>query len=556
MERQGRLSEAVAEFTHATELRPDFANAHFFLANALAAQGEYAAAEQSYLEALRHEAQLAGAMAGLGRLYIRTGRPATGEDWLRRALQVEPRNAGIMADLGSSLAARGRQAEALPVLQQAVLADPGCGQARHALGSLLATLGRYDDAAQQYRKACELRPNDEHAFGALAGILERRGAYEQAHEILRPFLEAGSSSAAIALPFADVARHFKRDAEAAAALERALTDPALDRKTRTDIHYRLGKLLDAAADYEGAFVQYRQANRLSHELDDRLAGNDAVDYRAERILQQLAVLDRDDWQALPRAGNRSVLPVLVVGMPRSGTTLVEQILASHPDVHGAGELSGVEDIAQSLSVFTLGYPDCLQGLTSGILDRHAGRHLQTLQNLAPRAARVVDKCPHNFLHLGLFSLLFPAARAIHITRDARDTCLSIYFQIFSPQHAYASDLTRLGRHYRTYRALVQYWNSVLDLPILNIRYEQLLAEPEDTVRSLLEFCDLPWNEGCLKFYETRRDVNTPSYDQVRQPLYTQSVGRWKHYATHIGKLTRALQEGPEDTAGDMTGNLR
>lgn len=544
LERQGRLREAVPEFTRATELRPDFANAHFFRANALAELGETAAAEAAYREALRLEPGFAGAMAGLGRLHTQTGNPEAGEEWLRRALQVEPANTGYMTALAGSLTARGRQAEALPILQQALQTEPDSAPAHYALGAALATLGRYDEAITHYRRACELQPEDEYASGALAGLLERRGEFAQASTLLKPFIDTGRGGAGIALPFADVARHFGRESEAVAVLERALTDPSLDRKTRIEIHFRLGKLLDAAEDFDRAFASYHTANRLGHALDDRLAGDDAVDRQAERLLQQLETLDADFWRDLPKAGNRSPLPVFIVGMPRSGTTLLEQILASHPDVHGAGELAGVESIARSLGVYSTGYPECLRGLTETTLSRHANSHLQQLQSFAPQASRVVDKLPHNFLHLGLISLLFPGAQVIHVARDPRDTCLSIYFQIFSPQHAYASNLARLGLHYRIYERLMRYWNEALDLQILNIRYEELLQHPEQTIHSLTDFCSLPRDEKCLCFYETRRDVNTPSYDQVRQPLYSRSAGRWKHYATHLDELNSALT--PDD----------
>lgn len=539
-ERQGKLREAVAEFTLAIECRPNFANAHFFLANALADLGELDAAESAYLKVLGLEQNFSGAMAGLGRLYTQTGRLGEGEAWLRKALKIEPDKADILVSLGSVLALQGNQGEALPILQKAVLLDPESYQANYSLGNLLTTLGKYDDAIKYYRNACELQPGDEFAMGALAGILERRGEFEEAYRLLKPFVDAGSTSAGIAFPFAELAKHFGQDEDAIRVLDRTLAGDTLDQKTRTDIHFRLGKLLDAAESYDQAFKHYQMANELSRRVNAQIADADAIDRQAERIAQQIEVCGKAFWQALPRAGNDSARPVFVVGMPRSGTTLTEQILASHPDIQGAGELSGIEMIARSFHSKSAGYPECLRDIPVQVLNQAANRHLQHLATLSRNATQVVDKYPHNFMHLGLISILFPKAHIIHIARDPRDTCLSIYFQIFAPQHAYSNDLTRLGRHYRTYEKLMQYWNEVLEIPILNIQYEALVADPERTVRSLVDFCGLPWDDRCMKFHETKRDVNTPSYDQVRQPLYMKSVGRWKHYRNHIKELVDAL----------------
>jgi tetratricopeptide (TPR) repeat protein len=543
-QRQGRLCEAAEEFHQAIRLRPRFANAHFFLANTLADQGDYAAAEMSYLKALDLERNLSRAMAGLGRLYDRTGRLQEAVNCFQKALEIEPECAEFLVSLGNSLSTQGKPGEALTVLQKAVLLEPRSYVANYSIGSLLTTLGRYDDATEYYRTACALRPEDEYAVGALASILERRSNFEEAYRLLKPFVAAGSTNPGIAVPFAALAKHFGHHNEAVRVLEHALTDDALEIKTRTDLHFKLGKLLDATEDYEEAFAHYRRGNELTRKLNKSVTDTEAIDVIAEDIARQAESCDKAFWAALPRASNKSTQPVFVVGMPRSGTTLLEHILASHPKIHGAGELSGIETIARSLARSTAdspGYPQALRDTPFHLIDREASRHLQRLLALSRTAERVVDKYPHNFLYLGLISLLFPKAHIIHISRDPRDTCLSIYFQIFAPQHGYACDLDRLGKHYRTYQKIMRYWGDVLDIRILDIEYEQLLTTPEQTIRSLIDFCGLSWDERCLQFYETQRDVNTPSYDQVRQPLYLGSIGRWQHYASQIHELTTALQ---------------
>jgi hypothetical protein len=238
-------------------------------------------------------------------------------------------------------------------------------------------------------------------------------------------------------------------------------------------------------------------------------------------------------------------------MPRSGTTLVEQILASHPEGAGAGELPDVIGMATGLPR-VLGvpeaYPECVADLDRAALDRLAEGYLKRVQGRFPDARRVVDKMPQNFLHLGLIALLFPKARVVHCVRDPLDTCLSCYTTAFAVPHDYARDLGHLGRYYRAYARLMQHWRRVfeaLDRPLLELPYEDVVADLEGRTRTLLAFVGLPWDERCLRFHETRRDVGTASYDQVRRPIYNTSIGRWKRFERHLGPLKAALGQSTD-----------
>jgi len=247
---------------------------------------------------------------------------------------------------------------------------------------------------------------------------------------------------------------------------------------------------------------------------------------------------------MPRASVRSDRPVFIVGMPRSGTSLIEQILASHPQVFGAGELTDIVRLPLSLHTM-LGterkYPQCLSLLTQDRIDTFAQHYLDKLASLSPDASRVIDKMPGNFMHLGFIELLFPDARIIHCMRDPLDTCLSCYFQDFSRSHPYSYDLENLGAFYNEYRKIMQHWRSVLSIPMYEIQYEELVADQEMKSRELVEFCGLEWDERCLNFHETKRYVGTASYDQVRQPMYKKSAGRWKNYENRIDVLKKSLK---------------
>ena len=249
---------------------------------------------------------------------------------------------------------------------------------------------------------------------------------------------------------------------------------------------------------------------------------------------------------MPRSANRSKLPVFIVGMPRSGTSLVEQILASHPQVCGAGELEDAHGMTVTLATMLGGkiaYPACLTSAKRRHLDELAQRYLAKLSKFSRTAMRVTDKMPHNFMALGLIELLFPGAHIIHCKRDPVDTCLSIYGLEFNTNHPYADNLEHLGAYYLEYLRLMEHWKTVLSVPILEVQYEELVADQEGVSRQMVEFCGLPWDVRCLNFHQAERVVTTHSYDQVRRPIYKQSVARWKNYESHLAPLIAALSQG-------------
>jgi hypothetical protein len=231
-------------------------------------------------------------------------------------------------------------------------------------------------------------------------------------------------------------------------------------------------------------------------------------------------------------------------MPRSGTSLAEQILASHPRVRGAGELVDIGKMSTLLPGRLGGeaYPDCLERLDRATARTLAEEYQGSLRQHGGAAERVVDKMPHNYLHLGLIAALFPRSRIVHCRRDPVDTCLSCYFQEFVNPLPYGPDLASLGRYYREYERLMAHYAQVLPLPLFELNYEELTAQQEAVSRRLVEFCGLDWDDRCLRFHETARTVRTSSSLQVRKPMYTSSVGRWKRYEAHLGPLLDALRQ--------------
>lgn len=499
---RGRPEAAAAEFRRVVELSPDHVEAHANLGFALELLGDY-------------EGSLASS---------------------RRALALRSDHVGAWINLGNALGAIGDQREAQEAFRSALRVDPDDIKARVNLGFSLYSQGALEDALSQFERVRSQEPDNTDAAVGVAAVHEKRGEFEKARALLDPLAARGHAELRFAMVYAGVARHFDRRADAIALLERVLTEEPLEPADQATLNYRLGKLHDELGHHDEAFACFQAAN--AHQA------------RFARPDRHLEIMTRSTaWftpQALARtahATHRSEQPVFIVGMPRSGTTLVEQILSSHPRVYGGGESTGIAELAERLPRQippARPYPECLESLSGDVADAAARRYLAELAAPAPDAARITDKMPHNFLYLGLIELLFPGARVIHCRRNPLDTCLSIFTYPFNAVHAYATSLARLGEHYRHYQGLMAHWQAVLSIPLFEIQYEDLVAEPERLSRALVEFCGLEWDPRCLRFHENERVINTFSYDQVRRPIYRGSVERWRRYERHLAPLAEAL----------------
>jgi hypothetical protein len=333
--------------------------------------------------------------------------------------------------------------------------------------------------------------------------------------------------------------HEKR--KAAALIEGYLSNPRLTHRHELELRFAADKLYDELGEYQKAFLHYSRGNGI-------VATGTHEQALAAEFQAIMDTFDAPGYRSWPRASNRSRKPVFIVGMPRSGTTLVEQILSSHPLVYGAGELPYIRNLCTTMHELTgtgMHYPACMAAITRSGLDKLADRYLHQVEVLSPEAVRITDKMPHNFMHLGLISLLFPEAAIIHVKRNPLDTCLSCFFQYFSSGHEYSYDLKNLGNHYRQYRLLMERWKNMLNLPIFELEYEDLIANPEAVSRKLIEFCGLPWDDNCLAHHKEDQIARTASYAQVRKPIYNSSCERWKNYAPFMGPLIDALGDAAE-----------
>ncbi len=538
----GRLVEAVECAQRAVALRPDWPEAHYNLGQAYMHQQRYENAADSYREALRQRPDYAEAGNHLGYALLQCDRPAEAANGLQRVLDRHPDFAEAHNNLGAALLDLSRHDEAIDRFRVALRIRPDCPGARNNLARALIPQGRPEAALEVCDETLRNDPADPAACVVKAKALDRLRRYREACELLRSLLESRAPRPEAAAAFARFAHHVDRMEETVDWLEGLLRSADLAPRERESLHFALGRLYDRQREFDRAFPRFRSANeckrasRAPVEPDQWRREVDAI----------IAAFGTDALARAPHAAERSPVPVFIVGMPRSGTSLVEQILASHPAVFGAGERMEITELAERLPRSVrpeCPYPECIAHLDANTLRGLARDHLACLRRLAPDAQRITDKLPHNFLRLGLIRLLFPGARIIHCVRDPRDTCLSCYFQELNDSHPYAHDLEHLGIYYSQYRRLMAHWRRVLDPPMFELRYEALIEHPEAMSRALVDFCGLPWDERCLRFYESKRVVTTLSYDQVRHPIYRGSLGRWRNYERHLAPLLHAL--GPQ-----------
>ncbi len=453
------------------------------------------------------------------------------------AMELQPQVAEHHGRVGFGYWHRGDAERARQHFQRAIALNPAYPEAHEALAQLHKESGQIELALQHARRAVELAPGLAETLVSLAYVLEAARQTDEAWQITRQVLAGGHRSPRLAMLLAQLAGRFGAEAPALQLLERVLEEPSVFKRETASLHFAAAGLLDKTRRYDEAFSHARQANTLC------MANYDCSGLKAH-IDQTIAYFTQEKVRALPRSRCDSELPVFIVGMPRSGTTLVEQILASHSCVHGAGELTWMWRISEDASKVAGATPAqllaCLERLASSHLDELASRYLGGLQSLNPQAQRVCDKLPANFLHLGLISLLFPKARIIHCRRDAMDTCVSCYFADFATGNLFSYDLKNLGEYYLQYERLMEHWHSVLEVPMLTVEYEELVRNVEGVARRMLEFLGLPWEERCLQFHQNPRPVSTLSSQQVRQPIYQSSIGRWRNYQKHLEPLKAAL----------------
>ncbi|WP_245472562.1 sulfotransferase [Mesorhizobium sp. M7A.F.Ca.MR.148.00.0.0] len=465
------------------------------------------------------------------------GRPAAAIDFFRGAVDLRPDQLAARDNLGSSLKQVGQFEEAEEIYRGTVARNPFHVRARIGLAETLQEAGRLDEALAVFREALAIRPKDADLLHGLGVGLMEKGKLDEAADLFRQALAINPAMATAWLMLTQVKRQKERDSELG-GMEAQHAKAPQDSLARMQLSFGLGKANDDLRDYGRAFDYFAEGNAIRRKGINYDQARTRAEFEAMK-----ATFDAGFFEKHRPSSISDDTPIFIVGMPRSGTTLVEQIIASHPQVYGAGELSILKKAVGKQFPATMpgGFPWGVSDMGDADFAEAGQAYLDMLHARYPNMRHVTDKMPGNFLLVGFIHMMMPKARIIHCARDAAATCLSIYKVHFrGDSHRYGYDLGELADFHNLYTDIMKHWHTVLPGVVHDVRYEDFVADQEGQTRALIAHLGLPWDDAALSFHETDRPVRTASAAQVRQPMYQGSVDLWKRYGDRLKPLLDKL----------------
>ena len=563
LSQHGNPDEALDSFRTAVTINPDFADPYISIGNNLRQQGQLTDAISSYQQALHLNPDLYEAHYNLSIIYKELGELETAGDHCRQTLRLKPDYAMAHNHLGSILSEQGNLQEAfhhyqlaihynpamaeahynlafgyqqlgqLPLAidhcREALRLEPGFALAHSLLGMILADQNNPGEAIHHHQQALALEPESPQFQNSLGITYMTAGDLEHARQCFQQTITREPGYAKAHYHLAMLKKHSADDPEIT-AMQHLLKKPGLSTDDKILLEFALGKSCDDAGIYDDAFSYFHQGNQ------DKWAQLDYdPNHYASFINSLMESFDTKLFARLKQCGIDDATPVFIVGMPRSGTTLIEQILSTHPDIHAGGELALLEPLfGKYFHIDTLSSE--IHRASTDIFREIGQQYIEALRKLDSTAMHITDKMPHNFNYIGLIALALPNAKIIHCQRNPIDTCLSCYTTLFSSEHPYSYSLEALGNHYLLYQKIMAYWQELLPDRMLNIQYEDVVDDLESQTRNLAKYCGLPWNNAFLDFHHSKQPAKTASLDQVNKPIYNSSVQRWKHYERFLQPL--------------------
>ncbi len=499
--------------------------------------GDRKGPEQIFRVILQEDPSHVAALCGLAALSLAADVPNDAERLLRHALKQSPHLPLAWRGLAPTLLALGRLEEARTGACYLTRIEPENPQSWVAIAAVDARLLRQERALSAYERAAQLNPGEPRLLMSIGHVHKTLGKRPESEAAYKAALTLDPTLGEAYWSLADLKNYTFSDAEVS-AMGKLLEDANLPRGSQAQVHFAMGKALEQRGEYAEAFAHYAQGN-AQRRLD---APFDAAGFekRTSRIIE---VFDTSFFRERSGWGHPSPAPIFIVGLPRSGSTLVEQILASHSRVEGTMELPNILNIVRvldDLSPDRNGYPQSARTITPERASELGRLYIEETAPLRLGRERFTDKLPNNFSHVGLIQAILPGATIIDARRHPMDCCYSTFKQHFAEGQTFSYDLEDLGRYYRCYLALMDHWDTVLPGKVLHVQYEELVRDPETGIRRLLEHCGLPFESACIEFHRTRRSVRTASAEQVRQPIYASSIGHWRHFEKELEPLRAAL----------------
>lgn len=502
--------------------------------------GQYDLTQECYAKALKIRPDNSSYHYNLGLAYIHTEQYKLAVERLTRATELEPGLEGVYSDLCLALVHESNFEAAIEAGKKAVTQAPDNAYAHFHLALAYHGWKDFESSFKHLVNASQLSPDHPALLLELGNVYVGRNELESGRQCFLRVLQRAPEHVLALTSFVNITSYSTTDHKDVRRLKELEVQNRLTDKQRIAVYFSLAKIYQDCESYDRAFAYFERGNRLqaklypfsSDEFTDYVSS--MIEFQTEELLAEKRLM-----------GNPSNSPVIIVGTPRSGTTLVEQILSSHPDVFGAGELTWIGLAADALPAYlktSAPYPECTQALAKSNINELAEKYLRYLHTLAGNESRITDKMPGNFLNLGLIHILFPNARIIHCRREPRDACTSMFCQYFPAGHKISHDMFKLGVFYQQYQRMMAHWRAVLPEDILiEIDYEDMVYNQEAVSRRLVEFIGVEWNDACLEFYKKKRRVFTASAMQVTQPIYSRSIGRWKRFEKHLQPLEDGLK---------------
>lgn len=533
LEQQGNFAAALKLCEQLLAASPGTLPLQVFKARLLRQLGQLEAASDALAMAAEKMPQSAAVLGEQGKLALAEGRPGAACEFFTALVQMRPDNPEDWFNLGHASEGAQRLAAAAEAYQRAMqLGISAAEEVKTRLGTVLLGLGREDEALAYFEQALSANGRDYQALYGKGMIMQAQGDFAAAESLFLAAIEANPDFAEAYQQLAESRRFSEADAAVVARMRRLL-DRSLADAAREKLHFALGKISNDRGDHDAAFEHFSSANALKRKRQPEF------DRNAFRNLTRAIIefFDETRLEFVASNSTRPHTPVFIVGMPRSGTTLIEQILSSHSEVSGAGELAFIDKLSRSALE---DYPQGLGKLGAKALARMRDDYYELIETHADGRRYVTDKFPANFLHLGFISMLLPEARFIYCKRDAMDNCLSIFMQDFGTGNYYANDLEDIAFYYRCHEQVMAHWQHMFPDRLLQMDYERLVENQEPETRRLLKFLGLEWQAACLAFDKNPRKVATLSRWQVRQPMYKTAAGRWRRYEKHLAGLRAAL----------------
>ncbi len=533
----GRDDDATQEFEASFKLTPH--REELVRGLGLQRMGNLQQAEKIYRDVLLKDPDNVDALRLLAGIAMRAKQWGDAEALLERAVEITPDFFQGWMDLGLARQEQDKTDAALQAYARVQRLEPNKANGYAAAGTTSALAGLHDQAIAYYEKAIEREPHHAGALSGLGHVLKTVGRQQEAIARYRECVEYNPSHGESWWSLANLKTFRFKDGEVEAMLAQ-VDDERLSDEVRANFHFALGKAFEDRKEYDRAFEHYASGNdnRRQRETYDPVQTADVHE-------QFVSTFTRQFLDSRGATGDPSPAPIFIIGLPRSGSTLIEQILASHPQVEGTHELPDLGRVARSIGVRREDrkiYPTVVPELTDEEIAELGARYLERTEKHRPEGApRFTDKLPNNFVHVGFLQLILPNAKIIDARRHPLDSCLGSFKQLFARGQPFTYDQFELAEFYLQYVRLMDHWDTVLPGKVLRVQYEDVVDDLETQVRCILDYCELPWNDACLRFYETDRAVKTASSEQVRQPIYSSSKHLWRNYEKHLEPMIEVLE---------------